>query len=92
MQNLTGCLPLQPTLGNLALAGGWTRLSPKVSSNPYDSVILKLYFFSKTKIMAVQIFFSFQRNHTPFYFCIVTAGGFINIESDNILSLTFTAP
>jgi len=32
--------PVQPVLGDLALAGGWTRSPTEVPSNPYHSVIL----------------------------------------------------
>lgn len=42
-QNLLGCGPMQPALGEPALAGGWMRQSPEVPSNPKQSVILVLF-------------------------------------------------
>lgn len=38
IQSLPGCDPWQPTLDDPALAGGWIRWSPEVSSNPSRSV------------------------------------------------------
>ena len=40
IQNLPGHNPVQPALGDPALAGGWTTRSPEVSSNRDHSVIL----------------------------------------------------
>lgn len=42
-QNLLGWDPVQPALGEPALAGGWMRQSPEVPSNPKQSVILVLF-------------------------------------------------
>ena len=40
IQNPPGRGPVQPAVGDPASAGGWTRWSPEVPSNPYHSVIL----------------------------------------------------
>jgi len=40
IQDRPGQGPLQPTVGDPASAGGWTRLPTEVPSNPYHSVIL----------------------------------------------------
>ena len=42
IQNPPGWGPVQPAVGDLALAGGWTRWSPEVPPNPYHSVIYKV--------------------------------------------------
>jgi len=40
IQDPSGQGPLQPTVGDPASAGGWTRRPTEVPSNPYHSVIL----------------------------------------------------